>query len=187
VRVPQSKPQTAYVALLRGINVGRAKRVAMADLRDLFTELGYTGVSTLLNSGNVVFSGPRLTAVTQKRMEDAFTGKFGFTSRMTVLSAAELAQIVAEEPVGNVASDHSRYLIAVLNQPAHRAKLLPLTKEKWEPEVLGVGTRAAYLWCPGGFMESRLQSAVSRVLSDNVTTRNWATVLKLNRLVLTLP
>jgi uncharacterized protein (DUF1697 family) len=157
----------------------------MADLRDLFTELGYTGVSTLLNSGNVVFSGPRLTAATEKRLEDAFVKKFGFTSRMTVLSAAEMAQIIEEDPIGDVATDHSRYLVAVLNQPAHREKLVPLMKEKWEPEVLGIGTRAAYLWCPAGFMESPLQSAVGKLLSDNVTTRNWATILKLNKLVST--
>ena len=44
------------IALLRGINVGRAKRVEMAILRDLFTSLGYGDVCTLLNSGNVVFT-----------------------------------------------------------------------------------------------------------------------------------
>jgi uncharacterized protein (DUF1697 family) len=87
--------------------------------------------------------------------------------------------------VGDVATDHSRYLVAVLNQPAHREKLVPLMKEKWEPEVLGVGTRAAYLWCPAGFLESRLQSTVGKLLGDNVTTRNWATILKLNQLVST--
>lgn len=45
-----------YVALLRGINVGRVKRLAMADLRALIEGLGYGDVRTLLNSGNVVFS-----------------------------------------------------------------------------------------------------------------------------------
>jgi uncharacterized protein (DUF1697 family) len=48
-----------HVALLRGINVGKAKRVAMADLRALLEELGYADVRTLLNSGNVVFTAPR--------------------------------------------------------------------------------------------------------------------------------
>lgn len=50
---------SAYLALLRGINVGSAKRVAMSDLRALMEELGFTDVRTLLNSGNVVFSGPK--------------------------------------------------------------------------------------------------------------------------------
>src|ERR1043165_9069038 len=51
-----------YVALFRGINVGKAKRIAMADLRALLVELGYSRVATLLNSGNVVFSGDGRTA-----------------------------------------------------------------------------------------------------------------------------
>ncbi len=48
-----------HVALIRGINVGHAKRVAMADLRALVEALGYGEARTLLNSGNVVFSAPR--------------------------------------------------------------------------------------------------------------------------------
>ena len=48
-----------HIALLRGINVGRAKRIAMADLRVVVAELGHTNVRTLLNSGNVVFDSAR--------------------------------------------------------------------------------------------------------------------------------
>jgi uncharacterized protein (DUF1697 family) len=48
-------PRLRYIALLRGVNVGRAKRIAMADLRKLVEDLGYTGVRSLLNSGNIVF------------------------------------------------------------------------------------------------------------------------------------
>ena len=43
------------IALIRGINVGRNKRIAMADLRDMLLDLGHTNVRTLLNSGNVLF------------------------------------------------------------------------------------------------------------------------------------
>ncbi|MGH3855119.1 MAG: DUF1697 domain-containing protein [Pseudonocardiaceae bacterium] len=65
-----------YVALFRGINVGRAKRVAMADLRALFTDLGYDGVRTVLQSGNVVFhtAGP-LAADAAARIESALPAR----------------------------------------------------------------------------------------------------------------
>lgn len=53
--------EDSYVALVRGINVGRAKRVAMADLRALVERLGYRDVRTVLNSGNVIFGAPRGT------------------------------------------------------------------------------------------------------------------------------
>ena len=49
-----------HIALLRGINVGNAKRIAMADLKAVVESLGGTGVKTLLNSGNVVFTTTRL-------------------------------------------------------------------------------------------------------------------------------
>ena len=52
-----------HVALLRGINVGKAKRIAMADLKTLMERLGYREVRTLLNSGNVVFTAPAATLV----------------------------------------------------------------------------------------------------------------------------
>jgi uncharacterized protein (DUF1697 family) len=59
-RMPRSSgPDARYVALLRGVNVGRAVRIAMADLRALVRRAGYREAATLLNSGNVTFAGLR--------------------------------------------------------------------------------------------------------------------------------
>jgi uncharacterized protein (DUF1697 family) len=171
------------VALLRGINVGRAKRVAMADLRALVTDLGYRDVRTLLNSGNVVFTGPRADPRDAAScIEKALPTRLGVPARVTVLSAAELAAAVAENPLLEVAADPTRLLIAFLSNPADRPKLEPLVKQDWAPEALAVGTRVAYLWCAEGILASRLSEAVNRALGDAVTTRNWATVLKLHAL-----
>ncbi|HZY85403.1 MAG TPA: DUF1697 domain-containing protein [Gemmataceae bacterium] len=167
------------IALLRGINVGRAKRVAMADLRALVEGLGYRDVRTLLNSGNVVFTGPRATAA---RIEKALAAGLGVSSRVTVLTAEDLAAAVAECPLLEVADDPSRLLVAFLRDPADRPKVEPLAKQDWAPEALAVGTRVAYLWCPQGMLDGRLAEAVGRALGEAVTTRNWATVLKLHAL-----
>lgn len=171
------------VALLRGVNVGRAKRVAMADLRALVEELGYPNARTLLNSGNVVFDAPdALPNDSAARIEAALAGALGISSRVTVLIAAELAGVVADNPLLDIADDPSRLLVAVLRDPADRARLEPLARLDWAPERLAVGSRAAYLWCPEGLLASRLPDAVGRALGDAVTTRNWATVTKLNAL-----
>jgi uncharacterized protein (DUF1697 family) len=171
------------VALLRGINVGRAKRVAMADLRALVGGLGYTDVRTLLNSGNVVFTAARGTPVqAATRIEKALTADLGVSARVTVLTAQELAEAVAENPLLKVADNHSRLLVAVLNDAADRTKLEPLAKQDWGSEALAVGTRVAYLWCPDGVLASRVGEAVNRALRDGVTARNWATVRKLHAL-----
>jgi uncharacterized protein (DUF1697 family) len=173
-----------HVALIRGINVGRAKRVAMADLRALVGDLGYGDVRTLLNSGNVVFTVPASVRTDPARsIEQAITARLGISARVTVLTAAELAAAVAENPLGKVATDPTRLLVTVLTNPADRKRLLPLARQDWTPDVLAVGRRVAYLWCPKGMLESRLAQAVSRLLGDAATARNWATVTKLHALV----
>jgi uncharacterized protein (DUF1697 family) len=173
------------VALIRGINVGKAKRVAMAELRTLMENLGYGDVRTLLNSGNVVFSTPRTAAGNAAaRIEKALATELGVSARITVLSAVDLASAVTENPLLKVADDPSRLMVAVLNDPADRTKLAPLMKQDWGKEALALGTRVAYLWCADGILESRLAVAVGRVLGDAVTTRNWATMMKLHALAI---
>ena len=168
------------MALIRGINVGRAKRVAMADLRALVENLGYGDVRTLLNSGNVVFTTPRAApGDAAARIEKALATVLGVSARVTVVTAAELAAAITDNPLCEVADDPSRLMVAVLRNPADRRKLAPLTKQDWGAEVLAIGTRVAYLWCAEGILASRLAEAVSRVLGDAVTSRNWSTVQKL--------
>jgi uncharacterized protein (DUF1697 family) len=184
-RKPKSSEARAgrRIALLRGINVGSAKRVAMADLRDLVAGLGYRDVRTLLNSGNVVFDAPSATAGDPAaRIEKSLEAKLGVSARVTVLTAAELASIVEENPLRSIAKDPSRLLVAVPSSTADRRRLVPLTKEDWSPDALALGKRAAYLWCAGGILESRLAQSLGRTLRDAVTTRNWATMLKLHAL-----
>lgn len=171
------------VALLRGINVGRAKRVAMADLRALVEALGYKDVRTLLNSGNVVFTAPSAAkGDPAPRIEKALVSKIGVSSRVTVLTAADLAAIVKGNPLLKVADNPSRLFVTVLTDKTDRAKLVPLQKERWSPETMALGERVAYVWCPDGMMESPLMEAVARALGDAATTRNWATILKLHAL-----
>src|SRR5206468_3696698 len=94
-RFPDRRMNRNHIALIRGINVGRAKRIAMADLRALIEGLGYRNVRTLLNSGNVVFSDPRsATRDRAQHIEKAMAAKLGISARVTVLSAAELAAAV---------------------------------------------------------------------------------------------
>jgi uncharacterized protein (DUF1697 family) len=173
-----------HVALLRGINVGRAKRVAMADLRALLADLGYADARTLLNSGNAVFSAPGRAApdAIAARIEGGMTERLGVSARVTVLTAGDLDAVVAVNPLATEITDPSRFLVAVLRDPADRARLEPLAAQDWAPEALALGPRAAYLWCPAGLLDSRLPEAVGRALGDGVTTRNWATLTKLHAL-----
>ncbi len=172
------------VALIRGINVGRAKRVAMADLRKLVADLGYSDVRTLLNSGNVVYGVPTGAADdAAARIQDGIAGRLGVSARVVVVTASDLANVVADNPFRDIADDPARLLVAFLANPADLSRLEPLSRQDWAPEALAVGRCAAYLWCAKGILESKLPAAVGRLIGDTATTRNWATVTKLHAMV----
>jgi uncharacterized protein (DUF1697 family) len=170
---------TRYVALLRGINVGRAKRIAMQDLRALLERLGYGDVRTLLNSGNAVFTGSGTARQHEQRIEEALATEVGVPVRVIVLSGRDVATVMKENPFTDSDVHPSRLLVAILAAPADRERLLPLTREDWGPDSFAVGSRAGYLWCAGGILESRLPAAVDRLVKDRVTARNWATIGKI--------
>ena len=172
------------VALIRGINVGRAKRVAMADLKLLIEDFGYTEVRTLLNSGNVVFTAPKdAPAQSAARIEKALVLRLNVEARVVVLTAGEVTKVIAENTLLERVDDPSRHLIAVPIERTDLAKLKPLLKERWGDDAFAMGTLAAYLWCATGILGSPLLKAVNRGLKDTVTMRNWATILKLHDLL----
>lgn len=176
-------PGQRCIALLRGINVGRAKRIAMADLRQLVGELGCTDVRTLLNSGNVVFTAPaRARARIAARIQDAMVLKLGVVSRVIVLGSDELERVIAANPLLEVATDHARLLVFVFSDADAPALLAPLATSDWGLEVLSVGEHAAYLWCPAGVLDSKAMAAMTRLLGDRLTSRNWNTLCKLRSL-----
>lgn len=171
------------VALLRGINVGRAKRIAMADLRTLFVDLGFDDPRTILNSGNVVFGSSKLsTGAAARLVEEALVKRLGVASNVTVLDADTLATIVADNLLAATTPDHSRLMAYTLAGPVQHAQLAPLLAQDWGGDRLHVGRQAAYVACPGGILDSKLASAVSKLLGDASTARNWNTVLKLHAL-----
>ena len=171
------------VAFLRGINVGRAKRVAMADLRKLLGDLGFAQVRTVLNSGNVVYDGGTVTpAEAASRIEEALVLKLGVAARVTVLSASQFAELFEQNSLAP-AADASRLLTLVLNNPADVQRLAPLLQQPWQPEALALGRWAAYAWCPDGVLASKVVAALGVLLGDGVTSRNWATMQKLHALL----
>jgi len=174
-----------HVALLRGINVGKAKRVAMADLRSVIAGLGHRDVLTLLNSGNVLFTaaGRAAPAALADGIERAVASRLRVSSRVTVLTARELGVVIDENPLLEKATEPSRLFVAVPRTTADRRRFDPLARMDWSPDALAIGTRAAYFWCPRGMLESRLPEAIGRALGDAVTTRNWATMSKLHAVV----
>ena len=172
-----------HVALLRGINVGKAKRIAMADLRALFERLGHRDVRTLLNSGNVVFTPAGRPAADAGRIRAAILDELGVDAPVTVLSGRVLAAAVAANPLKQGAEDPAHLLLAVVRDAKAMSRIRPLARERWAPEAIAVGKGVVYLWCAKGLAGPGLWAAVNRAGGEDVTARNLSTLGKLLALV----
>jgi uncharacterized protein (DUF1697 family) len=176
-----------FIALLRGVNVGKGKRVPMAELKAMLEGLGCEDVSTLLNNGNAVFtSSSRSTAKHAAAIATALEERLGVSTPVIVKSAAELDAIIAASPIAPPEAEHSRYLVAFAATSADLHGLEPLHALVQPPERFVITPAAAFLHCPAGILQSRIGEALLGKAGRRVTTRNWATVLKLQaRVVLT--
>lgn len=171
---------THYIALLRGVNVGKAKRVPMAELRALLAGLGYTGVTTLLNSGNAVFHATGgAPAANAQAIRAALAARLHLDVPVIVLTAQTLAAIVAEYSLAHTVQDPARLLVAFVQDPAALADLATVAALIVPPEHFQLGAAAAYLHCPNGLLDSAAATALLGKAGKATTTRNWATVLKL--------
>jgi uncharacterized protein (DUF1697 family) len=174
---------TELVALLRGINVGRNKRVAMADLRRLLSELGYTDPRTLLNSGNAVFGcRPAEVKGAAAAIEAGIAEQLGVRCAVQTRTGKQLADILAANPLAEVATDSARYLVGFLSRPLEKAAARKLAAEDFGPDQLRIIGTEAYLWCSSGIADSALPKLAWSKFGVDVTTRNWNTVVKLAQL-----
>ena len=173
-----------FVALLRGVNVGRANRVPMAELRGLLEAQGYGDVRTLQNSGNAVFTGKAgASRAHADRIRNGLSARLGVDIPVIVKSAQEMAAIEAENELAAAATDASRLLVAFAQDARALAGLAPIASLVVAPEQLHIGAHAAYLWCANGILQSKAGEALLGKPGNAATTRNWATVSKIGALL----
>ena len=173
-----------FVVLLRGVNVGKGNRVPMAAFRMLLEAKGFAEVRTLLNSGNAVFHSAAGSAANHaKAIGAGLQESLGVGVLVVVKSSAEFLAVVAENPLAIPENHHSRFLVAFAQSKAATQSLSALLPMLQLPERLHIGNHAAYLHCAGGILESKAGSALLGKLGREITTRNWATVLKLKALL----
>ena len=170
------------VALLRGINLGPSRRIAMGDLRAIVESLGHTDVETYLQSGNVVFTprgraskdpGPSLA----RALAEATRHDIPVVTR----TGAELAQVVAECPYH--VEDPTRLVVAFLGEAVDLGDLALGDLSAYLPDELTIRGRELYVSVPNGQARSKLMEALTkRTLPTVVTVRNWRTVVALAEL-----
>lgn len=171
---------TRHVVLLRGINVGRHKRIKMGDLRALLAGAGYDAVRTHGQSGNVVLTAGAEPDDVARRTATLIAEHFGFPVDIVVRTAEALEEALAANPLGAVAEDPAKHLVVFLSEEPDPAGVQALEEEDFAPDVFAVRGRDVHLWCPDGVQDSRAAKVLTGTrLAPVATARNWSTVTKL--------
>jgi uncharacterized protein (DUF1697 family) len=176
--------QNRYVALLRGINLGGHNRIAMAGLRSLVVDAGWTDAQTYIQSGNLVFTATMSAAVAEARLEKMIKSEFGLTIPVLVRSAKNWSAYVTGNPFPRETRATPHYVLLALSKsaPEPDAEAALQGRAASDERVRRVGD-ALYVYFGGGVGRSKLTPAVlNRLVGSPVTARNWLTVLKLRDL-----
>jgi uncharacterized protein (DUF1697 family) len=177
-----SSHPTRYVALLRGINVGKAHQLGMPRLAELLGARGHENVRTHLRSGNVVLDSPLGEAELAADLTGAIEKEFGFAVPVVVRTGKELAALVDDDPFATVSTDPARYLVTFFPEPPARDRVTSLPPVEGGGEYLVRG-RELYLWLPDGVANTPLAAwKWDKLLGVAGTGRNWNTVTKLAEL-----
>ena len=173
---------TTYIALLRAINLAGHNKVAMADLRNMLTRLGFADARSLLQSGNVLFrSRPRTPAHLERVLEAGLSEQLAVDTDFMVRTADEWDVVIASNPFPREAkSDPGHLLVMFLKDAPDAASVTALQAAIKGPEIVRAVGRQAYVVFPDGVGRSRLSTALlEKKLDTRATGRNWNTVLKL--------
>ena len=172
-----------YIALLRGINVG-GKRMKMADLRDMFTNIGFQDVQTLLASGNVIFQTKednqgKLVA----DIENAIQLTFGFDSKIIIRTLEQIEAVITKNPFNMDEIAGNRLLVTFLRDTPSNEAIQAFEEFHQTNEAVHISDEEIFIHYPDGAGQSKLSNNVIEKKLDIVgTARNWNTVIKIRAL-----
>ena len=167
-----------YIALFRGINVGKTRSLPMKDLVRILEGMAYSDIRTYIQSGNVVFrSAKKCSRKESDGISSAVEAEFGFRPDVTLLEKSDLDSAVERNPFP---TDEGKFLhfFFLESEPAE-PDIEALETIKTKSEEFRLDGRVFYLYTPDGFGRSKLAQRVERKLGVSVTARNLNTVRKL--------
>ena len=169
-----------HILLLRGINLASRNRIAMPELRAALADAGFDDVRTYLQSGNVILSSGTKAAEVVRKVERLLEKEFGLDVAAVSRSRAQLAKVVAANPLQKVAKKPKRYQVSFLAAKPSRDVIGRVEDAAVPPEqVVAIG-REIYAWHPETVGRSRLWTLLAgQRLGVAATARNWTTVTKL--------
>ena len=170
-----------YVALLRSVNVAGHGRIAMNELRASFEALQYTGVTTYIQTGNVLFStGSKSETGLASAIEQQLAEDFGDSPAVILRTVPELLRIGTASPYAKAGANPARHHVTFLATAPSQTALDALALPPSGRDKLVVDGREVYVHTPDGYAETKFTGTfLERRLGVVSTTRNWNTVTKL--------
>lgn len=162
---------TIYIALLRAVNVGGTGKLPMSELKALCQAAGFQDVRTYIASGNVIFQSKANEAAVKKALEAKLTDYASRPVDVLVRTAAELANVVSNNPFPDKAAN--RTLTIFLDAPPPTDTLDSISGRS--SELLHIGVREIYVHYTDGIAGSKLKIPAART----GTARNMNTLAKL--------
>ena len=176
---------TLFIALLRGINVGGNKMVAMSDLRDLVSKLGFEDAKTLLQSGNLLFRGRTTSnAKLEALLEAEVMKRLKIETAFFIRTPDDWQAIIKRNPFPvETKRDPARVAVMFLKSAPDKKDVEALQAAITGPEILRADGSHLYIVYPEGMGRSRLTGAlIEKKLRTRGTARNWNTIVKLQAL-----
>jgi len=174
---------TAFVALLRGINVGGKNILPMKEFRELLTKLGCENVATYIQSGNAVFEYLGNSAELPELISIAIESGFGFRPSVMVLTADEFDAVATARPFSAEISEPKFLHVWFLQESAARADTAKMKEIGSADEKYLLTDTAVYLYAPNGIGRSKLAGGMEKCLGVPATARNWRTVSKIGAML----
>ncbi len=177
--------QSSYVALLRGINVGKSARLSMAPLREALTARGVEAVSTVLQSGNVIINNWTKSAFDLAPLiELTLAEEFSITARCLIRSRAQILELVKTNPLAPRADVDTLLVVHFCDPALTSSDLAKLSVTSLSSEDVTVRHGVLFQWCAKGISNSPVLSPqLEKQLGVAVTARNWRTVNKIAELL----
>lgn len=168
------------ISILRGINVSGQKKILMADLKEIYTKLGFKDPKTYIQSGNIVFkSGKKLseTEVAQK-IEKAIEEKYNFRVPVIIRTLPQIKKIIAANPfLQEKDIDLKKTHVTFLSEIPTKENLRNLESIAFPPDEFIIQGKEIYLYIPESYGETKLSNSYfEKKLKVTATTRNWNTV-----------
>lgn len=169
-----------WAGLLRAVNVG-GRKLPMAELRHLAEDAGFTEVSTLLASGNLLFTGARSEDDVRGRLERSIAEHTGFAVEVLLRDKEQLRGLIASNPFPE--GRPAQVLVCFLDAPAPAALAEKLAAVAVNERIAIVGAEI-WLDCVDGIGTSKLAARLPALVKPRIVTgRNVNTVAKLAELL----